>query len=240
MKKIIFFLFSLLTILSIAEAQPNPKARIQLTEKSIVKDSSGKVYTRDEWYPLLTSGYGDIKPVNFTDANTEFKLTLFTEEQRQQRMSRMPKPRESSYFKTGEVLANFKTKDINGNKINLEELKGKVVVINFWFINCSPCRQEIPELNQLVKEYKDSTNVVFLGIALDQKSELKDFLEKMPFDYSIIHDGRFISDKYGVKSYPTHLIIDKEGKVDYHTSGYSSITVSWVRKSIEGLLKSSN
>jgi thiol-disulfide isomerase/thioredoxin len=240
MKKIFLSLFFFLAILSIASTQPQGKVKIQLTEKSIVKDSSGKVYSRDEWYLLISTGSCIIKPVDLTDANTEFTLTRLTEEQRQQRMNNTPKPAESNYFKTGEIIAGFKTKDINGNKINLEELKGKVIVINFWFINCLPCRQEIPELNEVVKEYKDSTNVVFIAIALDEKSDLKDFLEKKPFDYSIVPDGRSISDIYGVKSYPTHLIIDKEGKVYFHTSGYGVITVNWVRKSIEKLLESSN
>jgi thiol-disulfide isomerase/thioredoxin len=114
--------------------------------------------------------------------------------------------------------------------------RGRVVVINFWFINCPPSRQEIPELNQVVKDYKDSTNVVFIAVALDEKIELKNFLKKTPFDYTIINNGGFITDIYGVKGFPTHLILDKDGKVYFHSSGFGMSTVLWLRKSIKALL----
>ena len=152
-------------------------------------------------------------------------------------MSRqMPKPRESEFFKTGKEISNFKATDINGNKINIKELKGKIVVLNFWFINCPPCRKEIPELNEMVNDYKDSTNIVFLGVANDYKEELQEFLKNNPFDYTIIDNGRYIAGKYSIRSFPTNVILDKAGHVYFHSSGLGAWTVTWLRKSIEELL----
>ena len=148
----------------------------------------------------------------------------------------MPKPKESEFFKTGKEISNFKATDINGNKINVKELKGKVVVLNFWFINCPPCRKEIPELNEMVNDYKDSTNIVFLGIANDYKEELQEFLKNNPFDYAIIDNGRYIAGKYNIRSFPTNVILDQSGRVYFHSSGLSTWTVTWLRKSIEDLL----
>jgi peroxiredoxin len=236
MKKTISILIFFLAIVSIARTQSQPKIKAQLSEVSVVKDSSGTVYPYSLWSKLVSSGNFVVRPVNPGEANSEFLLIQLTEEQKQRRLEMM-KPQESKYFKTGETVSTFKTTDINGNKINLKDLLGKVVVFNFWFINCPPCRQEMPELNQLVNDYKDSTNVVFIGVALDDKNALKDFLEKTQFDYTIIDNGGFIANRYGVKSFPTHLIIDKAGKVYYHTSGYSMVTVHWVRKSIKELLE---
>jgi peroxiredoxin len=162
-----------------------------------------------------------------------------SEKQQTDRMEKMPKPRESAFFKTGEKIAAFKTKDINGNKIDLKALEGKIVVLNFWFIGCSPCRMEIPDLNKLVDSFKANDKIVFIAIALDDKSSLKDFLRKLSFSYDIIDGGRFIADKYGVRSYPTHVIIDTEGKVYFHTTGLSTNTVYWLNRTIKELLSKS-
>jgi hypothetical protein len=58
----------------------------------------------------------------------------------------------------------------------------------------------------------------------------------MPFNYTIIHEGRYLSDKYGIKSYPTHVIVDTEGKVYFHTSGLATNTVFWLKKTIDEIL----
>ncbi len=203
-----------------------------LTENSTVKDTAGKVYPFIIWSNMLNSGDYGWYPLNPQAEVTDFVIYKLTEQQKKQRMEMM-KPAESKYFRTGKTLSSFKTTDIDGNPINLKELKGKVVVINFWFINCAPCRKEIPELNQLVNDYKDSSDIVFIAIALDEKSALKEFLAKSPFNYSIIDNGQFIASKYSVNSYPTHVILDKEGKVTFHTSGYGMSTTYWIRKEIE-------
>ncbi|MGK0324190.1 MAG: thiol-disulfide isomerase/thioredoxin, partial [Psychroserpens sp.] len=61
--------------------------------------------------------------------------------------------------------------DIEGNSHTLESLKGKVVVINFWFINCKPCVAEIPDLNKLKAKFNNK-DAVFVAIALDSKPSL--------------------------------------------------------------------
>ena len=54
--------------------------------------------------------------------------------------------------------------------------------MNFWFINCPPCRAEIPELNKLVDSFKTNDKVVFIAVALDDKQSLETFLEQSPFN----------------------------------------------------------
>jgi peroxiredoxin len=206
-----------------------------LDENAVVKDSAGTKYAPEVWKALLMHGY-TIKAVDPGDANTEFLLVRLSDEEQARRLERMPKPRESSFFKTGEKMGSFKTRDINGNKIDLKALEGKIVVLNFWFVNCSPCRMEIPDLNKMVDSFKTNNKIVFIAIALDDRSILKSFLEKTPFNYNIIDGGKFIADKYGVRSYPTHVVIDTEGKVYFHTSGLSTNTVYWLSKTIKELL----
>ncbi|HEY0669602.1 MAG TPA: TlpA disulfide reductase family protein, partial [Sphingobacteriaceae bacterium] len=152
------------------------------------------------------------------------------------RANAMAKPQVSPYFETGKRLKDFSVRDLDGNKYKLKDLAGKVVVLNFWFINCAPCRMEIPDLNKVVTKYKNNTDVVFLGIALDDARSLEDFLKDTPFNYNIVSDGRYEASMYGVKSYPTHVILDRKSNIIFHTHGLAANTVHWIDKSIaEGL-----
>lgn len=151
-------------------------------------------------------------------------------------METMPKPDESKSFRTGVKFATFNEMDINGNKYKSKELKGNVIVINFWFINCPPCRMEIPELNEMVASFKEHKDVIFIGIALDQKYELQEFLKTFPFDYNIIDNGRNLAASYRVNSFPTHVVIDRDGKIKFHTAGLAKNTVYWIKKSIDEAL----
>ena len=210
---------------------------VRLTENTIVKDSSGTLYPYETWRSMLMHGYM-LKAVDPKNENTEFILVKLSDKQQTERLERMGKPRESAFFKTGDKFQPFKTKDIDGNKIDLKALEGKIIVLNFWFVDCPPCRAEIPDLNKLVDSFKTNDKLVFIAIALDSKSGLKSFLKKTPFNYTIIHEGKFLADKYGIHSFPTHVIIDTEGKIYFHTTGLSPNTVYWLNKTIKELLGS--
>lgn len=112
----------------------------------------------------------------------------------------------------------FHVISLNGEKLDLDALRGKVVVLNFWFIGCAPCRVEIPGLNKLVEEFKDQ-DVVFIGFALNNEKELKKFLRNTRFKYHIIAKSGKIAQKYQVTGYPTHIIIDKNGFIQARLTG---------------------
>lgn len=232
MKKWFLFLSIVFAIQPLAAQNKPVKQSFTLDQNTIVKDSSGQTYRYEIWRKLLMTGYYDLKPESPSKANTPFLLVRLSDEQRKARLDALPKPRESTYFTTGKEVESFTSKDINGNKIKLKDLKGKIVVLNFWFINCVPCQSEILELNKLVGDYKDSS-IVFIAIAPDSRSELRTFLKTHPFDYTIVDNAQNIIDQYGIKSFPTHLIIDKEGKVAYHSAGAGVSTIHWLRKTID-------
>ena len=219
------------------QSQDGQIKRVAITESSIVKDSSGTIYSSEIWKKLLLTGYYKVKAENPNDKSTAFILIRLSEEQRERTLSNSTKPAESKFFTTGKEVQSFSTTDINGKKYKLKDLKGKIVVLNFWFINCPPCRLEILELNKLVQEYKDSSNILFLAIALDNKNELKLFLKSNPFNYTVIDSGRDIANEYGITSYPTHAVIDQQGRTYFHVTGTGSTTVYWLQKSIEELMK---
>src|SRR6476646_3106450 len=81
-----------------------------------------------------------------------------------------------------QVQSNFTALDMDGNPVDIATLRGKVVVINLWFINCPNCLEEISQLNELVNDYKGKSDVVFLGLAASPKPALDKFLAKTPFN----------------------------------------------------------
>lgn len=225
-------LVCLSAFINLAIAQ-TPKPR--LTESSIVKDAEGTIYPYDITRALLMKGSYTLK----TSGNDTFLLVELSESERLARLEKMPKPKESAFFKNGEKIKLPNTTDIDGSKLRLKESTGKILVLNFWFINCPPCRTEIPDLNELVESYKGNENIQFIAVALDAKSNLETFLKQIPFKYQIVDNGRFITDKFNIRSYPTHVILDTEGKVYFHTSGLATNTVYWLKKSIDQLLSQS-
>lgn len=210
------------------------KRRITLDKNSIVKDSSGRQYKIEEWQPLVVSGKYMVVVADTSDKNRSFLLKQVTDEMRASWKKNSPKPRESTFFKTGETFRPFKARTIDGEKINIKELKGKILVINYWFINCGPCRKEIPELNELVNHFQNDSSVVFISIAKDPNRDLKDFLKTTPFSYKIIG---FNMGGQGITTFPTNVVVDQEGHVAFHSSGYSSFSVGWIQKTIEDLQK---
>ena len=112
----------------------------------------------------------------------------------------------------GKKAKSFVMNDLQGNKVTLESLKGKVVVMNFWFMGCIPCVMEMPLLNQLVEKYQGK-EVIFLAFALDKKPALTRFLKKKKFDYTIIPDSDQLVTQYKIESFPSHLVLDKNSKI---------------------------
>jgi thiol-disulfide isomerase/thioredoxin len=206
------------------------------TERSIVKDSAGNVYPFSMWQSLLFRGY-TVKPEDPFNKKTDFLLVKLTGEELDKRDAALAKPPKSSYFKTGKVIKLFKTTDITGNPVDLTKAEGRIVVLNFWFINCMPCRMEIPDLNTLANEFKDNPNVVFISVGLDFKEDIEYFLQRMPFAYTLIDNGKSIADQYGIKMFPTNLVVGPDDKVYYHSSGYAMNQAYWLRKTINELLK---
>ena len=81
------------------------------------------------------------------------------------------------------------------------------------------------------------SNVVFIAVSLDPKLQLEPFLKDNPFNYHVIPEGRAIAEKNKVEQYPTHVILDQEGKIAFNSVSYNAVTGYWMRKPIEELRK---
>ncbi len=119
-------------------------------------------------------------------------------------------------------IPDFITTSISGDTIQMSKLKGKIVVINFWFIDCHPCIAEMPALNKLVDEYKNK-EVVFLAITWEvAKRVYNDFLSKYKLDFIILPDAQKVIDKVAGSGYPTTYILNQKGIIKAAWNGGST------------------
>mgnify|MGYP001352938080 CR=1 FL=1 len=145
--------------------------------------------------------------------------------------------RKSDFSKqVGKPAGEFTIKDMTGKEYVLSSLKGKVVVLKFWFINCAPCVKEIPELNALKEELGSRNDIVFLAPALDESAALKKFLQQKAFGFAVAPAARKLVDHFKVEYYPTHVIIDKAGVIRYLSNNYTEKSVSELKAAILKLL----
>ncbi|MBS1503658.1 MAG: TlpA family protein disulfide reductase [Bacteroidetes bacterium] len=205
---------------------------VYLTENTTVKDSVGNPYSFNEWPKLLISGEYVLKPVGTLTDTSQFILYHIISEHKDSVLAQMPKPRESAFFKTGKPITSFTDHDINGHKIKLTDLRGNVVVIYFWDIR-SQTADQIGELNKLTTDYRQNLNIKFIAVGMSYKHDILTFLEGNPFDFDIIPDGFYTSLQYNINLLPTIVVVDKQGVVRFHTSGYRVNNIYWVKKTIE-------
>jgi cytochrome c biogenesis protein CcmG/thiol:disulfide interchange protein DsbE len=124
------------------------------------------------------------------------------------------------------------------NQVTLEELHGKVVVINFWASWCKPCEQEAAELQQAWQEYEPTGQVVFLGVDyVDTEPEARVYLKKFGITYPNGPDlATRISQYFRIKGVPETYFVDQEGVLQYVQVGPFT-SIDQIRAQIDPLLK---
>ena len=187
--------------------------QVQFTEDTPMYDVEGNHIDSTQINDLMTSG--NFYPLIFGDMNFSAKAIVFrktTLEEKKEFIKAMQMTDPNASFITGQIAKNIEAYDINGNKISLTTLKGKIVVLNFWFPQCQPCVMEMPKLNTLVEKYKND-NVVFISVTFEKKNIVKKFLSNRTFNYTHITDNETILSDYNVSTFPTHMLIDQKGEI---------------------------
>lgn len=117
----------------------------------------------------------------------------------------------------GQRVPNFTLTTFDGQKIALAELKGKVVVLNFWASWCKPCEQEAADLEAAWKFYQPGGEVVFLGVDyVDTEPEARAYLQKFEITYPNGPDlGTRISQAFRIRGVPETYVIDQQGILQF-------------------------
>lgn len=149
------------------------------------------------------------------DAQTDSYATTLENCVRQSRIQTI-----NSGCMNGVAAPDFVARTIENKLVHLASIKGNVVVMNFWFIACMPCRMEVPALNDLVTYFKNE-KVIFISVAIDQAAALDPFLKSHQFNFQTIPDpdNKISARIFHIRIYPTTIIIDTKGKIRFFSTG---------------------
>ena len=116
---------------------------------------------------------------------------------------------------------DFTLESLAGEHVRLEELRGQVVLINFWASWCGPCRQEMPVLDRLHQRYQ-STGFTVLGVNVEgEAAPAKSIVDKTAVTFPVLIDaGQSVSKLYDLKAMPSTVVVDRDGKVRFVHRGY--------------------
>lgn len=116
--------------------------------------------------------------------------------------------------KSLQQAASFSFNDLNGKTVDIADLKGKVVFINFWALWYPPCRAEMPSLEKLYQKLKDDDRFVFLFMNEDEdKNKAIQYLEKNHFTIPLHYASENVPNEIFSGSLPTTVVLNKEGKI---------------------------
>lgn len=166
--------------------------------KTLFFDSDGNSISNNEFVDIRMANfhYPDATIVRtLEDGTVEFRLQKIPQE--------------------GMAAPDIAGKTLDGKKIEPTTLKGKVIVLNFWFIGCASCRAHQPKLNELRAKFAGRDDVIFIAITADPGGEVRKYLTKEKFDYAQIADAEALLKTFRFSGYPKNIVVNKQGEIVY-------------------------
>lgn len=138
----------------------------------------------------------------------------------------------------GTRAPDFSLKSSTGRNMRLSELRGEVVLLNFWATWCGPCRQEMPQLGRLYTQYREA-GFTLLGVNIDDsRANAETMVKKLGVHFPTLFDSdKRVARLYDVDTMPATLLIDRDGRVRYVHRGYRDGYERKYQEQIRELLK---
>lgn len=132
-------------------------------------------------------------------------------------------------------LPEIELKLHNNETVKLTELKGKVVLLDFWYRGCYPCLKAIPDLIELQEEFKD--DLIIIGInTYDVQEDVVGYIVYKKMNYSsTFKNGDKLAKMFNVKEYPTTMLYDRNGNLVKIDTGFSKASMKSLRRAIKRL-----
>ena len=136
------------------------------------------------------------------------------------------------------IAPDFTLRGADGRNVRLDELRGQVVLVNFWATWCGPCREEMPRLETLYEKYRKS-GFVLLGVKVDDDPHAAMGVgQKLNVSFPVVLDTeKKVSKLYDLNTMPSTVVIDRDGKMRFLPRGYRAGTEADYEQQIRGLLK---
>ncbi len=123
-----------------------------------------------------------------------------------------------------EPAPDFELNSVDGRTVKLSDLRGKVVVLNFWATWCAPCRVETPWLVDFYRQFKEQ-GLEVVGVSMDDGNQehVADFVKEMGINYTVLMGNHAVGDAYGgLRFLPQTFFIGRDGKIITHSFGIKS------------------
>ena len=169
--------------------------------KTVLRDSDGNLLSNNEFVDMRMANFNYPDATNikaYEDGTVEFRLQKIPQE--------------------GMAVPDFSVRTLDGTRLKYSDLKGKVVVLNFWFIGCPACLALEPKLNEFRAKFAGTEDVVFLAMTADASAEVKKYFTKHRFDYLQATDAAAAMKSFAFSGYPKNIVISRNGEIVYWRS----------------------
>ena len=139
---------------------------------------------------------------------------------------------------TGARAPELAGRTLDGQPLRMANLRGKVVIVDFWASWCEPCREEMPVLERLYQRYREQ-GLVVVGVSVDRtERNARGFLRRTRVSFPIIHDsGHAIANRYSPPKMPSSYIIDRRGIIRYVHEGFRAEDGQRMEREVRTLLR---